>query len=366
MQQPIQEHAEIYTELFLNDSPMMDVRAPIEFERGAFPSSINLPIMDNQQREIVGTYYNDHGQDKAIKKGHELVHGEIREARIAAWVDFAKQNPKGYLYCFRGGLRSKITQQWMQEAGMELPIISGGYKALRTFLLNELENTAKKCTFTLIGGKTGSAKTTLINELENAVDLEAAAHHRGSSFGHHAIQQNNQINFENILAIDFLKLKHRNIFNITLEDEARTIGKAGLPKTLFSKMRQSKLIVIEEPYEIRLNRLIQEYVIDMHAEFEALDSKNAFKRFSEYLLIGLEKIQKRLGPTRYESAHHAMQKALQHQSRTGEVVNHYDWLKIILDNYYDPMYEDQLKKRAEFICFRGDYQTCKEYLQTTL
>jgi tRNA 2-selenouridine synthase len=359
------ENHQLYTELFLNNSPMMDVRAPIEFERGAFPTSKNLPIMDNQQREIVGTCYNNHGQDKAIEKGYELVQGKIREARISAWVNFAKQHPSGSLYCFRGGLRSKITQQWMQEAGVEMPIITGGYKALRTFLLDGLESAAKECSFTLVGGKTGSAKTTLINELDNTVDLEAAAHHRGSSFGGHANEQNNQINFENILAIDFLKLKHKNISKITLEDEARTIGKAGLPKTLFSKMRESPLVVIEEPYEARLERLIQEYVVDMHAEFENLHTENVFKLFSDYLLLGLEKIQKRLGPTRYETAYKAMQQALKQHANTGEITNHYDWLKIILENYYDPMYEDQLKKREEFICFRGNYQACKEYLQTT-
>lgn len=343
---------------------MMDVRAPVEFERGAFPASKNLPIMDDEQREIIGTCYSNQGQDKAIEKGHELVHGKIREARIASWVEFAKQNPYGSLYCFRGGLRSRITQQWMRQAGVDLPIVTGGYKALRAFLLNELETASKQCSFTLVGGKTGSAKTTLINELDNAIDLEAAAYHRGSSFGTHAKAQNNQINFENILAIDFLKLRHKNILNIILEDEARTIGKAGLPKTLFTKMRESQLIVIEEPYEARLERLIQEYVIDMHDEFVSLRSNDAFKAFSDYLLLGLEKIQKRLGPARYETAYKAMQQALKQHIKTGDISNHYDWLKIILENYYDPMYEDQLKKREEFICFRGDYQACKEYLES--
>ena len=361
----MQHNIQPYIELFLNNFPMMDVRAPIEYQRGAFPTAKNLPIMDDQQREMVGTCYKHHGQDKAIEKGHELVHGELREARIAAWVKFAKQNPNGSLYCFRGGLRSKITQQWMQEAGVELPIVTGGYKALREFLLNELENAANQCSFTLVGGKTGSAKTTLINELDNAIDLESAAYHRGSSFGGHAKEQNNQINFENILAIDFLKQRHRNILNIIIEDEARTIGKAGIPKSLFAKMRQSQLVVIEEPYEARLERLIQEYVIDMYSEFESLYSNNAFELFSDYLLLGLEKIQKRLGPARYEVARKAMQKALNEHSQNGEISDHYDWLKIILENYYDPMYEDQLKKREEFICFRGNYQACKEYLQTT-
>ena len=355
-----------YSELFINNVPMMDVRAPIEFRRGAFPNSKNLPIMDDQQRELVGICYKQFGQDKAIEKGHELVQGTLREQRIAAWVQFAKQNPDGSLYCFRGGLRSKITQQWMRETGVELPIIQGGYKALRTYLTNELESSVKQCTFKLIGGKTGSAKTTLVNLLSNGIDLEAAAFHRGSSFGRHAKEQNNQINFENILAIDFLKLRQKNILNIVLEDEARTIGKIGVPKILFEKMRNSPIVVVEEPYEIRIERLIQEYVVDMLEEFKNLNTDNAFQLFSDYLLQSLERVQKRLGPTRYEVAHKTMQQSLSKHEHTGELSGHYDWLRTILENYYDPMYEDQLKKREGFICFRGNYQECKEYLEHTL
>ena len=36
-----------YRAIFLNDVPMMDVRAPVEFAKGAFPGVINLPLMDD-------------------------------------------------------------------------------------------------------------------------------------------------------------------------------------------------------------------------------------------------------------------------------------------------------------------------------
>ena len=32
-------------DLFINDRPMMDTRAPIEFNKGAFPGVVNLPLM---------------------------------------------------------------------------------------------------------------------------------------------------------------------------------------------------------------------------------------------------------------------------------------------------------------------------------
>ncbi|MEM7401051.1 MAG: tRNA 2-selenouridine(34) synthase MnmH [Pseudomonadota bacterium] len=362
----MQTNIDNYTELFVEDIPLIDVRAPIEFQRGAFPAAKNLPIMDDEQRKEVGIFYKKHGQGLAIQKGHELVKGEIREQRIASWVEFYSKSPNAHLYCYRGGLRSKISQQWISDAGKHVPIIHGGYKALRNFLLNELDLATEKYSFKLIGGKTGSAKTILINQLNNGIDLESAAYHRGSTFGRHATEQSTQINFENRLAIDFLKLKIKNIQNVILEDEARTIGRVGIPKSLFEKMRTSPLIVIEEPFEARLKRLLQEYIVDMLNEFLILNSDDPFNKFSNYLLNSLEKIQNRLGPVRHELAHNAMQQALSMHEKSNDLSGHYVWLKIILENYYDPMYEDQLKKREEHIVFRGNYEECKNYLEHTL
>ena len=352
-----------YTDLFVNDIPLMDVRAPLEFERGAFPHAQNLPLMDDLERNEVGICYKHHGQEKAIQKGHELVQGKIREARITSWIEFAKQNPHGSLYCFRGGLRSQITQQWLHDSGVDYPLVKGGYKALRKFLIEELEIAARRCSFKLVGGKTGSGKTLLIEKLTHSINLELAAYHRGSSFGRHARAQNNQINFENSLAIEFLKIRHQGFEHIILEDEARTIGKVGIPKTLFEKMRQSPIVVIEEPFTARLERLVQEYVVEMLAEFITKDGeREGFNSFSDYLLDSLERIQRRLGPARYGGIRKCIQAALLIQQKSGEITKHYDWLKAILENYYDPMYEDQLNQRQEFICFRGSYNDCFEFL----
>ncbi|MCY4420785.1 MAG: tRNA 2-selenouridine(34) synthase MnmH, partial [Gammaproteobacteria bacterium] len=118
--------ARSYAGLFVNDIPLMDVRAPVEFSRGAFPMAQNLPLLDDDQREAVGICYKHEGKHEAIEKGHALVCNEVREARILAWIEFAKRNPNGALYCFRGGLRSQITQLWMHEAGIDFPVVSGG------------------------------------------------------------------------------------------------------------------------------------------------------------------------------------------------------------------------------------------------
>ncbi|MDF1764712.1 MAG: tRNA 2-selenouridine(34) synthase MnmH, partial [Oleibacter sp.] len=91
-----------FKSLFLADTPMMDLRAPLEFVKGAFPDTVSLPLMTDQERAKVGTCYKKFGQDAAITLGHQLVRGDIKEARMAKWLAFAKANPEGYLYCWRG------------------------------------------------------------------------------------------------------------------------------------------------------------------------------------------------------------------------------------------------------------------------
>ena len=361
--QPSHVEADAYTGLFVQDIPLIDVRAPVEFHRGAFPMAENLPLLEDDEREAVGICYKQQGKQDAIHKGHDLVHGEARTARVSAWIEFANRHPQGALYCFRGGLRSQIAQQWMHEAGADFPVVAGGYKALRTFLLGALETVPAQCTLTLVGGKTGCGKTALVASLERAVDLEAFAYHRGSSFGRHAKGQPSQIDFENRLAIALLKLQHKNIHDIVLEDESRTIGRTGLPKSLFEQMRRSPIVVIEEPFEVRLQRLLDEYVLGMQAEFRVIEGGgDGFEALSSYLLDSLERIQKRLGPARYPGIRASLQRALAWQAKTSEVGKHLDWLTGVLNHYYDPMYEDQLAQREDLICFRGNYAACEEYL----
>ena len=79
-----------YAHLFLNDVPMMDVRAPVEFAQGAFPGTVNLPLMNDSERQKVGTCYKQHGQQAAIALGHSLVSGRTRQDRIEAWAGFAR------------------------------------------------------------------------------------------------------------------------------------------------------------------------------------------------------------------------------------------------------------------------------------
>ena len=107
----------------------IDVRAPVEYLAGAIPGAANLPLLTNEERHIVGLTYEEKGQPAAIALGHELVSGAIREDRVNFWINEIKNNSNSVIYCFRGGMRSQITQKWLNKKGVDCPIINGGYKA---------------------------------------------------------------------------------------------------------------------------------------------------------------------------------------------------------------------------------------------
>ena len=69
-----------YERIVLSGTPLLDVRAPVEFQQGAFPYAVNLPLMNDAERHAVGIEYKSAGPDAAIKLGHQLVKGPTKAA----------------------------------------------------------------------------------------------------------------------------------------------------------------------------------------------------------------------------------------------------------------------------------------------
>lgn len=352
-----------YREIFLNDRPMMDTRAPIEFTKGAFPGVLNLPLMTDQERQRVGTCYKQQGQQAAIVLGHQLVSGDIKQQRVQAWADFARAHPDGLLYCFRGGLRSQIVQQWLREAGIDYPRVGGGYKAMRTFLLDTTEQALQQCDFVLLGGMTGTGKTEVLGQLENALDLEGHANHRGSSFGRRATGQPSNIDFENRLAVDLLKKRERGVQAFVLEDENRMIGSCALPLPLYQSMQGLPMVWLEDRLDSRVQRILDDYVVNLSAEFVAVHGEEGFALFAERLLESLNKIHKRLGGERHQRLFLLMEAALAEQARSGDVELHRAWIEGLLGEYYDPMYAFQRESKGARIEFSGEHGAVLDYLR---
>ena len=142
-----------------SNTPLIDVRAPVEFAQGSLPGAVNLPLMVDEERHQVGIAYKQQGQQAAIALGERLVSGEIKQARVAAWQAYLAQHPDASIYCFRGGLRSQIAQQWLVDAGIHRPRIEGGWKALRQQLCQRIDEAAQKPMLG-VAGLAGCAKVT--------------------------------------------------------------------------------------------------------------------------------------------------------------------------------------------------------------
>lgn len=352
-----------FRELIISDHPLLDARAPVEFAAGAFPASSNLPLMQDSEREQVGICFKKRGQAAAIELGEQLVSGEIKQQRIDAWLSYLQQYPDAYLYCFRGGLRSQITQKWLKEAGIEIPYLEGGYKAMRQYLLSVIEAEKSHAPIFIVSGSTGCGKTEFLLKRSESIDLEGIAHHRGSSFGRRHDPQPTQINFDNQLATDLLKHQQREEPIILLEDESFLIGRSAIAKPLFQQMQAANIILLEESNEQRLQRLLDEYVHFMHQGYvERFGVESGLSYFNEYLVKSITSIKKRLGGKLHDEFQTIIANAIAIQSKTGETQAHLEWIELLLTDYYDPMYKYQLDKKRDRVVFSGDQQTISQWL----
>ncbi len=245
---------------FLTESKeelIIDVRAPIEFFKGHIPNAVNIPLFEDSERAEIGTLFKQQGKDTAVNRGLEIV-----SPKMVPFVNNVKalsKNKKVFVYCFRGGMRSNSFAWLMNTSGLDAAILKGGYKAYRNHALNYFEEKKK---IVLLGGNTGSAKTDIIKCLPalevQTIDLEGLAHHKGSAFG--AINEQKQLpqqNFEHSL-FEQLQLIDANKL-VVLEDESKSIGFNKLPHALWSQMKEAPIIKLEIPFELRVQKLVEDY-----------------------------------------------------------------------------------------------------------
>jgi len=354
-------------QLFLEDTPLLDVRAPVEFNKGAFPTSVNIPILDSEQRALVGTCYTEEGQDAAIRLGRELMTPELQQQRLQDWMDHIEKHPQGYMYCFRGGLRSRLAHLSLKElTGVNYPIVPGGYKAMRTFLMENMEQNVQELPVVLIGGRTACGKTTLLLELERHVDLEGLANHKGSTFGKQLDPQPAQIDFENSLAIEFIKLRQVGKLPVFIEAEGNRVGDRVLPLSLNLAMTERyPIIELEIPMAERVLTCIKDYVTDAFPRYETHYGGPALahKKFQEKYLSNFDRLKNRLGGARHKKMRAQVEQALVQYEKDGDESGFYEPTETILGEYYDRMYDHQASKRKGEILFRGDRQAVIEFAE---
>ena len=325
---------------------VIDVRSEMEFSKGHLPFAINIPILNNEHRPLVGICFKQKGQAQAIQLGHELV-DPIKGQLQARWLSAAR-GKNLYIYCWRGGLRSNISGLWMREVGLKPAILAGGYKGVRKQVLSQFSLEHK---FLVLSGLTGSGKTVFLNKLnqERRIDLEGMAKHRGSAFGGSYKNQPAQQTFENILAFELVRAASPFI----LEDESRLIGKIKLPDNLFAQMMNRSVVVMEIEIEKRVENIYREYIWD-----SLLSPSELFQFMSNNLM----KIRSRLGGKRFIEVSTLLKKSFAEMNLQLAKSYHKEWIHLLLIYYYDPPYLRNLEKNEKRIIFKGTEQETYEYI----
>jgi tRNA 2-selenouridine synthase len=297
------------------DLTLIDSRSEGEFGHGHIPGAVNIPLLNNEHRRLVGTEYKRKGREAAVLLGFQLVGPHF--AGIIESVRKQTDRRDVLLYCWRGGMRSSITAWILSMAGFHVRLLRGGYKEFRKRVLRELEIERR---FIIIGGHTGCGKTEVLRELskagEQVLDLELFANHRGSAFGQLGLppQPTNE-HFENLVALKLMGF-HPGM-PIWAEAESRSIGRVKVPDHLFVNLQSSPLVEIESSPDHRMRRILDEYGKFSHDDLAACTSK----------------LEKRLGNLRMKEALKALE-----DSRMQ------DWLSILME-YYDKNYSYSLGER---------------------
>jgi len=332
---------------------LIDLRSPKEYQEGHLPYSINSPILNNEERHLVGTIYKQQGSEAAIDLGHSLV-GPSKEERIQGWLSL--KDPL-FVACWRGGLRSRIASQWIRERGRKVYRIEGGYKALRQELLSVLSHPPQ---LLILAGWTGSGKTQLLTSLQvPKVDIEALAHHRGSALGEilnpsgYPENQNSQSSFENALA---MALWNEHLTYL-LEDESTRIGHLNLPATLKTKMKISPVVFVEATEDERSQQLYQDYVL---APLIAGVSIPALKN---HYISRINYMQRRLGGLKTKELCSEIEKAFQEEL---SFEAHRTWIYRLLTEHYDRAYQYSFEQLDRPILFRGSLEACRDFIQKEL
>jgi tRNA 2-selenouridine synthase len=298
--------------------PVIDVRAPSEYEEGHIPGAVNIPLFSDEERSVVGTAYKKINKEAAMYKGLDFAGKKL--------VGLAKEGKKKagrektlLVHCWRGGMRSRSMVWLFETMDLSCYLLEGGYKSYRSLIHAQFEQALK---IRVLGGRTGSGKTDILFHLEEMgeqiIDLEGLAHHKGSAFG--ALGEHPQPSteqFENNL-YQALSLLDRSRF-IWIEDESRNVGRCVVPGAFYQQMKDSRIIFLDISRELRAVHLVKHY-----AGYEPGELKEC-----------IHKISKRLGGDRTREALESVDNS------------DFESTAMITLHYYDKTYMFSLEKNHE-------------------
>ncbi|MCD8554077.1 tRNA 2-selenouridine(34) synthase MnmH [Seleniivibrio sp.] len=317
---------------------LIDVRSEGEFIEDTIPTSVNIPLLNNEERAKVGTCYVQIGPKEARLLGVDLVSPKLPQL-IRSFLDI-KDKRLTVVFCWRGGLRSASTAGLLKLAGLDVSRIEGGYKSFRNHVNSFFQNFSPDYSFINLYGPTGCGKTAILRQLDGNVrvlDLEKAAAHKGSSFGEVDEPEYQNVTQKNFETKIWYKLYREKEGAYLVEGESMKIGKVSVPKSLFSRMKSGVSVVAEVPLDARISFTVDNYKPELYKD-EILRSLSRLKKYIGNAKAG--ELAKLLDAGDYES-----------------------FTKILLESYYDPLYMRSIPDRPDYIIRYENIEEGKQQLE---
>lgn len=239
---------------------LVDVRSEGEFREATIPGAVNIPLLDNVERAMVGTTYKHKGPAEARKLGLELI-----SPRLPRWMRAFEELAAGrlvVLFCWRGGLRSQFTASILDVMGYAVYRILGGYKAYRRYVNRYLGVDELPLKAIVIHGLTGVGKTRLLSALAKqglpVLNLEGLARHRGSVYGKIGLPPSpTQKMFEGLIVQALVAAEEKGVF--VVECESRRLGHLLVPPAVLKAMEQGYRVLVYDSLENRARRIREDY-----------------------------------------------------------------------------------------------------------
>lgn len=240
---------------------IIDVRSESEFAEDHIPGAVSMPVLNDRERDEIGTMYKQVGAFEAKRRGATLVARNIA-AHIDTHLGAAPRHFTPLVYCWRGGQRSGAMARILSEIGWKVTLLDGGYKTYRKAILDGLDTLPPALRFIMLRGRTGTAKTRILRAATDAgaqvIDLEGLASHRGSLLGPEpGHPQPSQRQFESLLFAVMRQLDPaRPVF---IEAESNKIGDLHVPRALWHRMREAPALQVVAPLAARVKFLLADY-----------------------------------------------------------------------------------------------------------
>ncbi|MDO5057705.1 MAG: tRNA 2-selenouridine(34) synthase MnmH [Lautropia sp.] len=241
---------------------VIDARSPAEYQLDHLPGALSHPVLNDEERAIVGTLYKQQGAFEARRVGAGMVAANLARH----WQQSFADKPASWrplVYCWRGGQRSGSMVTWMRMTGWDAQQLRGGYKAFRRHVVEQLPALIAGLRLVVLCGQTGTAKTRILQALAaqgaQVLDLEGMARHKGSLLGAWPGQpQPSQKQFETTL---YTALQRFDLARpVFVESESARIGLISLPLEMVAHLRASaELVEIVADPAVRLAFLLRDY-----------------------------------------------------------------------------------------------------------